>query len=153
MAGPGSHGRSTTTGARPRLPAAPATSHPTTRASGGAADSSGAIRSGTVAMLPQPREGWVLYDAACGICSRWVPSWGPTLQRLGLGVAPLQSPWVEDRTGLAAAELLSDLRLLRPDGRLISGAEVYRFIMRRLWWAYPLYLLSEVPGLRSLFDL
>jgi predicted DCC family thiol-disulfide oxidoreductase YuxK len=94
----------------------------------------------------------VLYDGGCGVCSRWVPSWGPTLQRLGLAVAPLQSPWVAERMGVPPSELLSDIRLLRPDGRLISGAEVYRFIMRRLWWTYPLYLLSTVPGLRSLFD-
>ena len=32
------------------------------------------------------------------------------------------------------------------------GADVYRFVMRRLWWAYPLYLLSIVPGGRHLFD-
>ncbi len=24
--------------------------------------------------------------------------------------------------------------------------------MRRLWWAYPLYLLSSVPGLSRIFD-
>jgi predicted DCC family thiol-disulfide oxidoreductase YuxK len=103
-------------------------------------------------MQPQPAAGWVLYDGDCGICSRWVPSWGPTLGRLGLGVAPLQSPWVEQRTGMRADDLLSDIRLLQPDGRLISGADVYRYVMRRLWWGYPLYLLSLVPGLRAFFD-
>jgi predicted DCC family thiol-disulfide oxidoreductase YuxK len=103
-------------------------------------------------MLPEAREGWVLFDGACGICSRWVPSWGPTLQRLGLAIAPLQSPWVQEHTGLAPHELVSDLRLLRPDGQLISGADVYRYVMRRIWWTYPLYLLSEAPGLRRLFD-
>jgi predicted DCC family thiol-disulfide oxidoreductase YuxK len=103
-------------------------------------------------MRPQPREGWVLYDGDCGICSRWVPSWSPTLQRLGLAVAPLQSPWVQKRTGIPVETLLTDIRLLRPDGRLISGADVYRFVMRRLWWTYPLYLLSSVPGFRVLFD-
>jgi predicted DCC family thiol-disulfide oxidoreductase YuxK len=103
-------------------------------------------------MPAQPREGWVLFDGDCGICNRWVPLWGSTLERLGLGIAPLQSPWVQERTGLAPAALLSDLRLLRPDGRLIAGADVYRYVMRRIWWAYPLYLLSVTPGLRRLFD-
>ena len=103
-------------------------------------------------MRGQPREGWVLFDGACGICSRWVPFWGPTLRRLGLDIAPLQSVWVPERTGLASDEITRDLRLLRPDGSLISGSEVYRYVMRRVWWAYPLYLLSEAPGLRQLFD-
>jgi predicted DCC family thiol-disulfide oxidoreductase YuxK len=103
-------------------------------------------------MRPEAREGWVLYDGACGFCSRWVPSWEPTLQRLGLAIAPLQSPWVQERAGLPPGDLLTELRLLRPNGQLISGADVYRFVMRRLWWAYPLYFLSIVPGLRHLFD-
>jgi hypothetical protein len=29
---------------------------------------------------------------------------------------------------------------------------VYRYVMRRIWWAYPLYLLSMVPGLSRVFD-
>jgi hypothetical protein len=78
--------------------------------------------------------------------------WEPTLQRLGLSIAPLQSPWVQERLVLPRDKLLDDLRLLRPDGRFISGADVYRYIMRRIWWAYPLYLLSKAPGLSRLFD-
>lgn len=100
----------------------------------------------------EPSAGWVLYDGDCGVCSRWVPSWGPTLQRRGLAIAPLQSPWVLERTGLLPADLLSDIRLLKPSGQLLSGAEVYRYIMQRIWWTYPLYLLSRLPGLSQLFE-
>jgi predicted DCC family thiol-disulfide oxidoreductase YuxK len=95
---------------------------------------------------------WVLYDGACGICSRWVPKWSPTLARLGLDVAPLQSPWVGQRTGLPGDVLLQELRLLHRDGSLTSGADVYRYILRRLRWTYPVYLLSVMPGFRPLFD-
>jgi predicted DCC family thiol-disulfide oxidoreductase YuxK len=102
--------------------------------------------------IGEPRAGWVLYDGDCGVCSRWVPSWAATLARLGLGIAPLQSSWVQERTGLAPADLLSDIQLLENDGRLISGPNVYRYVMRRLWWAYPLYLLSKTPGLSRVFD-
>jgi predicted DCC family thiol-disulfide oxidoreductase YuxK len=102
--------------------------------------------------IPEPRTGWVLYDGDCGVCSRWVTSWEPKLLPYGLSVAPLQSPWVEERTGLKRSELLQEIRLLEPDGTLHSGANVYRFLMRRIWWAYPMYLLSLVPGLRLGFD-
>ena len=73
----------------------------------------------------QPRVGWVLYDAVCSVCTRLARSWRGTLGRLGLTVAPLQSPWVSERTGLEGATLLQDLRLLENNGRLVSGPEVY----------------------------
>lgn len=100
----------------------------------------------------RPATGWVLYDAECGVCRRWVPSWAPWLERLGLAVAPLQTGWVAERTGLSRAELLQDIRLLEHGGRLHSGADVYRYLMRRTRWAYPLYLLSLAPGFRLVFD-
>jgi predicted DCC family thiol-disulfide oxidoreductase YuxK len=100
----------------------------------------------------EPKAGWVLYDGDCGICSRWVPSWAPTLERQGLAVAPLQSSWVPERTGLTRNDLLSEIRLLERSGRLHSGADVYRYILRRIWWGYPVYLLSLVPGLNRGFD-
>lgn len=96
--------------------------------------------------------GWVLYDGACGVCARWVPFWAPTLGRLGLAVAPLQAPWVAARLDVGPESLVADIRLLTRDGRLIAGADVYRHVMRRLWWAFPLYLLTVAPGLRRLFD-
>jgi predicted DCC family thiol-disulfide oxidoreductase YuxK len=100
----------------------------------------------------EPSAGWVLYDGDCGVCSRWVTSWEPALQRRGLAIAPLQSPWVQQRTGLPIADLVSNIRLLQPDGQMLAGPEVYRYMLRRIWWAYPAYLLSTVPGLSHLFD-
>lgn len=97
-------------------------------------------------------EGWVLYDAGCGVCARWVPFWAPMLGRLGLAVSPLQAPWVAAQVGLSSDALIADIRLLLRDGRQLVGADVYRYVMRRLWWAYPLYLLAITPGLRQLFD-
>src|SRR5262249_59556904 len=87
-------------------------------------------------------EGWVLYDGSCGVCARWVPFWAPTLLRLGLSVAPLQAPWVTERLALPPDAALRDIRLLLRDGRQLTGADVYRHVMRRLWWAYPFYLLA-----------
>ena len=96
--------------------------------------------------------GWVLYDDGCGVCARWVPFWAPTLKRLDLDVAPLQAPWVAERLGLAPDALLRDLRLVLDDGRQFVGADAYRYVMARLWWARPLGLLAGAPGLRRAFD-
>lgn len=72
--------------------------------------------------------------------------------RRGLVVAPLQGPRVRSRAGLELDELLTDFRLLLVDGRGLAGADAYRYMLRRIWWAYPMYLLSNFPGLRRVFD-
>lgn len=96
--------------------------------------------------------GWVLYDDACGFCREWIPFWGPTLRKIGLDIASLQAPWVAERLMLPPDELVHDIRLLFVDGRHLAGAEVYRYAVQHIWWAYPLYLFSVTPGLRRLWD-
>jgi predicted DCC family thiol-disulfide oxidoreductase YuxK len=107
----------------------------------------------TMTTETRPPIGWVVYVERCGLCSRWVPFWAPTLAPLGLTVTPQQAPWVASRLALAPESVLTDILLLFNDGRKLAGADVYRYVMRRLWWANPLYLLSIGPGLRQLFDL
>ena len=95
--------------------------------------------------------GWVLYDDSCGFCRRWIPFWRETLLRRGFEIAPLQSDWVA-RIVAPEEDRLFDLRLLLADGTQVRGANVYRHVMRRIWWAYPLYLLAIAPLLRRIFD-
>ena len=97
-----------------------------------------------------PPIGWVLYDDACGFCRRWVPSWRATLRPRGFDIAPLQSEWARQR--LNASDGVLDLTLLLVGGGQVRGADVYRYVMRRIWWAYPLYILSCAPLLRRVFD-
>ena len=61
-----------------------------------------------------------------------------------MGKERLGSPTEED--------LLADFPPALRDGRQIYGADAYRYVMRRIWWTYPIYWLSLVPGLRHLFD-
>jgi predicted DCC family thiol-disulfide oxidoreductase YuxK len=79
---------------------------------------------------PDPVVGRVLYDAACGVCSRWVPFWAPTLRRIGLDVAPLQATWVGERTGRWWAWPLYVLNIL-PVGRQLFDWG-YRTFARRV---------------------
>ena len=96
--------------------------------------------------------GWVLYDDSCGFCRRWVPFWAGTIRKRGFDIAPLQSEWVAQRLHDTPEALLFDLRLLLADGRQVRGADVYRHVMRRIWWAYPFYVLSVTPLLRRVFN-
>ncbi len=95
---------------------------------------------------------WVLYDDQCGFCTRWMSFWKGVLARRGIGIAPLQADWVRHRLDVAPEDLLNDLRMLTADGRIVEGADVYRYVMRRIGWAYPAYVLTLLPGLRHVFD-
>jgi predicted DCC family thiol-disulfide oxidoreductase YuxK len=106
----------------------------------------------TSRVTQEPPKGWILYDGACGVCSNSVARFRTTLERLGLDIAPLQSTWVQERTGLPADLLSTDIRLLHANGQITLGPDVYRYVMRRIWWAYPLFLLSTLPGLNHVFN-
>ncbi len=104
-----------------------------------------------VATEPTEPRGWLLYDEECGVCHQVVPQFEKTLRKRGFAIAPLQSEWVQKRLDLAQNEMVS-IRLLLRDGRQIVGADVYRYVMKRVWWSYPVYLLSVLPLLRQVFD-
>jgi predicted DCC family thiol-disulfide oxidoreductase YuxK len=100
----------------------------------------------------QEVRGWILYDDSCGFCRRWIPFWENPLRRRGFGIAPLQAGWVRAKLRLSESDMLRDLLLLMSDGSQIRGADVYRYATRRIWWAWPVYLFSITPGLRTVFD-
>ena len=99
-----------------------------------------------------PAKGWVLYDGHCGVCTEWVPRWKNVLARRGFAIAPLQEAWVNERLRMDEDNLVRDIRLLLVNGEQRQGADVYRYVMRRIWWALPFYVLSVLPGFNLIFD-
>jgi predicted DCC family thiol-disulfide oxidoreductase YuxK len=95
-------------------------------------------------------QGVVLYDGQCGFCSRWVKYWAKTLRRHGFEIASLDEPWVAEKIEMPHEELLTDVRLLTTDGQLISGADVYLYVTRRIWWAWAFYAIFSLPGFNRL---
>jgi|SRR5215471_8059516 len=93
----------------------------------------------------EPIRGWVLYDGHCGFCSRWVKFWEPTLREHSFAIAALEEPWVGEKLTIPYEELVRDIRLWMADGQLISGADIYLFVARRIWWAWPFYALFSLP--------
>jgi predicted DCC family thiol-disulfide oxidoreductase YuxK len=94
----------------------------------------------------EPARGWVLYDGECGVCSRWLRFWQPTLARHGFDSVALQEPWVAKKLQVPASELLYDIRLLTRGGEVAAGADVYLQVTRRIWWAWPFYAIFSLPG-------
>jgi predicted DCC family thiol-disulfide oxidoreductase YuxK len=90
--------------------------------------------------------GWVFYDAECPSCRRWIARFERTLTLRGFDIAPLQSAWVRECFDLPEAELFSRMRLLTRDGRDLAGADALAFIAGKIWWAWPVYAVSRLPG-------
>jgi predicted DCC family thiol-disulfide oxidoreductase YuxK len=45
---------------------------------------------------------------------------------------------------------LYDIRLLTCEGKSVSGADVYLYVTRRIWWAWPFYAIFSLPGFSRL---
>lgn len=96
-----------------------------------------------------PPQGWVFYDGLCPLCLATVARWGPRFRRRGFDFAPLQSDWVLRILGLRPGELPGEIKLLRPDGRLLGGVDALRVMARTVWWLRPFAALAGWPGLEA----
>ncbi len=84
-----------------------------------------------------PREGWILYDGECGFCFRWVHLWKNVVERRGFALKDLQSAYSDGSLQVSPKNLLDDIRVLTPTAKLVSGADAYLYVTRRIWWAWP----------------
>lgn len=94
---------------------------------------------------------WVLYDGDCAFCREGARRFQTVLEHHGFKLAPLQTPWVRARFGLDADAPPAEMMVLLPDGRAWGGADGVVQIARRVWWTWPLYLISRLPGMMILF--
>jgi len=94
----------------------------------------------------QPTAGWVCYDGDCALCLRWLRRVEHPLLRRGFGFAPLQTNWVRARLNLTETDLLTEMRLLLPDRNVVGGADAVVALARHVWWLWPLWLASHIPG-------
>lgn len=94
----------------------------------------------------QPAAGWICYDGECAFCLRWVRRIEPPLRLRGFSFVPLQTQWVKDRLCITEDALLEEMKLLLPDEQVIGGANAWVILARHIWWLWPLWLVSKIPG-------
>jgi len=95
--------------------------------------------------------GWVCYDGECSFCRRWLRRVERPLLRYGFKFVPLQTDLVRARLNLTTPELLQEMRLIHANQPVLGGADAAVVLMRFVWWLWPLWLLSRIPGLMPLF--
>lgn len=99
----------------------------------------------------RPFAGWVLYDARCGMCTWTMRRNAAFLKRLGYQYRPLQDVQFQDAKLSDSRELL----LLRPDNKLLGGADALLHILGGLPLALPIVRLLQhrriIPFLRRAY--
>ena len=74
----------------------------------------------------------------------------PMLRRHHFDFTPLQAAWAQKRLGLKPGEPLVEMKLLAADGQIYGGADALAQMARRIWWAWPLFALAQIPGVMIL---
>jgi predicted DCC family thiol-disulfide oxidoreductase YuxK len=100
--------------------------------------------------LKEPTRAWALYDGECPICielARW--GRGP-LKRRGVEFAHLQTPWVVDRLGISKDDPLRELIVIPNSGAPLGGVDAIVYLIRRIWWAWPLWIAAKLPLINRL---
>src|SRR5262245_19844519 len=90
--------------------------------------------------------GGVFYDGDCSICVAGARWFGPLLARRGIEMVTLQTPDACAMLGAAEEDRLKEMRLRLEDGTVFGGAAAVVEIARRIWWAWPLWAISRLPG-------
>ena len=93
---------------------------------------------------------WLFYDAECALCRGWADGWHDRLVRHGFHPVPLQADWARARLGLSGSGPLIEMRLLTPKGRIYAGADALVQITRSIWWAWPFWVVAQIPGIKPL---
>lgn len=103
--------------------------------------------------ITENNKGWVLYDGDCPICLAFVRHLTKPLGRRGFKLAPLQTHWVMDRLGLRPYEPPAEMKILTAQGKIYGGADAIIYLARSIWWAWPLFIMTILPGGKSLLRL
>jgi predicted DCC family thiol-disulfide oxidoreductase YuxK len=88
----------------------------------------------------------VFYDADCRFCVNAARRFERVLARRWFELVPLQIAGASAELGVRDDQLLDEMRLRLNDGTVFGGAAAVVEIARRIWWAWPLWALSRLPG-------
>jgi predicted DCC family thiol-disulfide oxidoreductase YuxK len=90
--------------------------------------------------------GWLFYDGECSLCTGAAARFQSFLNRHGFEIVPLQTNSARECLGLKANEVPDEMKLLTDAGKIFGGADALMQIARRIWWAWPLFALAQIPG-------
>ncbi len=102
-------------------------------------------------LLHKKNSGWLFYDGDCSFCVNSVRRFNRTLKRSGFVPVQFQNSWARARLDLKPDSELTEMIVLTADGQKFGGADAIAQIARQIWWAWPLFALARIPGIRFIF--
>jgi predicted DCC family thiol-disulfide oxidoreductase YuxK len=105
-----------------------------------------------LSLPPAQNYGWIFYDGECQFCINNVRRHEKLLRQHGFEPATLQTPWVRERLGLKLDSKLTEMIVLTAGNQTFGGADGIAQIARRIWWAWPLFVISQIPGIHFIFS-
>ncbi len=94
----------------------------------------------------------LLFDKDCPFCRSLVDRWRGVLERRRFEIVPLQSEWVRKQLDLPEEELMREMRVITPAGRVLGGSTAMVHMWGKIWWAWPLWFVALVPGVKWFLD-
>jgi len=86
------------------------------------------------------------YDGDCGFCIALAKRFEGVLARRDIALMPLQTTGTAALCGVSEDRLLTEMRLRLREGRVFGGADAVMEIARHIWWAWPLWAVTRLPG-------
>ena len=101
----------------------------------------------------RPQAPTLVYDGACGFCTKWVRRAKRLDARDHVRTVPRQDPHAILLTGQSMDELSRAVHFVRPDGAVFAGAAAVRELACYLRGGRLLRLLARAPGMMALAEL
>jgi len=59
-------------------------------------------------------------------------------------------PWVSKRLGLPTGYIPDEMIVLTGGGKALEGVDGIIYLLRWIWWAWPAFALTRLPGMHGL---
>ncbi len=88
----------------------------------------------------------IVWDDQCGFCNAIMRRIRPRFEPRGYTFVPLREWHAETSEKVEKADSSADeMLVVTPSGRIYGGADAALYLMRQLWWAWPLGQLGRLP--------
>jgi len=92
----------------------------------------------------------VFFDGSCAFCRAGIRLARRLFPNPAFRWLPLQTSGVPEQLGLPESVLLTEMKIQLANGHVLGGIDAWNYLLRSVWWAWPVGILLSLPGLHWL---